>query len=241
MSSFIVTQEEQALASDPDAEVVLKGMLDLIESTGLHAATFYLNRTYGLKIWEDQTVEMYHIELPDESIDVEVVFIKNYLLRGYNNYATMGAYNDGGWVATSSRVYCSTGEYNLNSENLKFSFLMHEGLHFADLTDYPDLSSADLEYRAKLAEMMMLTDAHIYDALDQFVVNASDNDRAFSHPYANYHLVQDLSRIVFDSDYVGDMARWRSVPYTQLNAAAAQLYEQSREQLQRDPLVSEIL
>jgi hypothetical protein len=114
-------------------------------------------------------------------------------------------------------------------------------LHFADIKNYPNLSGADLEYRAKLAEIMFCTDGFIYDALEQFVINASAADRAFSHAYANHCLIRNLSRILFDSEYVDDLARWGNIPYRRLNDAAKQLYGESREKLAKDTDVSEVI
>ncbi len=237
----LVVGEPEDPKQDRSRDSIATQMVDVITAEGLYVTPFFLNGTYGLKIWEEQTVENYHIELPDENIDVEVVLIEKYLLRGYNNYATLGAYNDGGWVSTNKRVYCNTGEYNFGSEKFLVSFLKHEGLHFADILQYPNLEGADLEYRSKLVELMYSTEGRICTLLENFTLNSSGKDRAFSHAYANHHLLQTLSRTFFDSEYNGDAEQWKSIPCERINAAAKELYEASREHLAKDPEVREVI
>lgn len=230
---------EGADPRDPDVEC--GALIDLIEGEGLFAASFYLNGMYGLKIWEEQSSEMYEIDLPKETIDVEVVKIEDYLLRGINSYLTLNAYEDGGWVATNKRVYCNADEYDFDSEKFMISFLKHEGQHYADIEKYPNLTGADLEYRSKLVELMSCTDARKAALLRQFVLGASGEDRAFSHAYANQNLIQNLSQALFGEPFVEDLGPWDSVSLERVNAAATDLFEQSCAQLDLDPLVSELL
>jgi hypothetical protein len=76
----------------------------------------------------------------------------------------------GGWaIKEDANLYCNKGDYDLNSEHFKVSYLKHETIHFTDLNEYPQLSSADLEYRAKLIELMYCTQETIYDRVTQFV------------------------------------------------------------------------
>jgi hypothetical protein len=228
-------------AAPRDPDVVFGALLELIEAEGLYATSFYLNGMYGLKIWEEQSSEMHQISLPNETIDVEVVRIENYLLRGMNSYFTLNAYADGGWVATNQKVYCNVDEYDFDSEKFLVSFLKHEGQHYADLKKFPNLTGADLEYRSKLVELMYCTDAIRYALLKKFVLNASGEDRAFSHAYANRNLIQNLSQILFDEPYVEDLDSWDSISFKRVNAAAKALFEENCEQLEQDPLVSELI
>ena len=64
--------------SDENFEEVKK----VIESQNAYSASFYLNETYGLKIWDKQAEKKYTIELPLDTLTISVVFIENYLLKG---------------------------------------------------------------------------------------------------------------------------------------------------------------
>ncbi|MDF1839771.1 MAG: hypothetical protein P1V35_18040, partial [Planctomycetota bacterium] len=237
--SMLLTGNAQAAEVSNDA--VLGLVIDLIESEGLFGATFLLNGSYGLKVWEKQTSENRRIELPDDTIDVEVVLIEDYLLRGASDYASLGLYGDGGWVAPDNKVYCNTGEYDFDSERFRISFLKHEGLHYADINKYPNLSSADLEYRSKLIELMYSTDGHIYTTLESFAINAYSEDRSYGHSFANHVLISQLSKSLFDQDFVKEKQLWKTIPPERINAAAKKLYEASRATLAADPMVAEII
>ena len=93
----------------------------VIESQNAYSASFYLNETYGLKIWDKQAEKKYTIELPLDTLTISVVFIENYLLKGVADFTTMGIGKDGGWSSNSNQsLYCNKGEYDLNSENLNY-------------------------------------------------------------------------------------------------------------------------
>lgn len=114
----------------------------VIESQNAYLASFYLNETYGLKIWDKQAEKIYTIELPLDTLTISVVFIENYLLKGVADFTTMGIGKDRGWSSNSNQsLYCNKGEYDLNSEKFKLSYLKHEANHFVDVLKYPNLSS----------------------------------------------------------------------------------------------------
>ncbi len=70
------------------------------------------------------------------------------------------------------------GGFNLiTSEKYEVSYLKHESLHFTDMNDYPNLSSADLEYRSKVIELIYCTEKTIYDKMIQ---DGLDDTRAKS-------------------------------------------------------------
>ena len=53
----------------------------------------------------------------------------------------------------SSNGLFAIGDCDRTSETFLVSYLKHEARHFADTLDFPNLSGADLEYRAKLTEL----------------------------------------------------------------------------------------
>jgi hypothetical protein len=148
--------------------------------------------------------------LPKDTVKTTVVFIESYHINGYDEFATFGDSQVGGWaIKESATLYCNKGTYDLNSEKFKVSYLKHESLHFTDLNNYPNLSSTDLEYRSKVIELMYCTEGTIYDRISEFVSGANKADRKNSHPYANYILIQNLSKLIFNSDFNSDINQWK--------------------------------
>ena len=83
--------------------------------------------------------------------------MEDFATLGWMEYATLGAHHPGGWTEEEG-IYCVKKAYDVNSENFKISYLTHEARHFADKKLWPDLKSADLEYRAKLTELNLAQD-----------------------------------------------------------------------------------
>ncbi len=148
----------------------------------------------------------------------------------------------GGWATKdSTKLYCNKGTYDLNSEKFKVSYLKHESLHFTDLNNYPNLSSADLEYRSKVIELMYCTEETIYDRISEFMSGANKADRKNSHQYANYILIENMSKLIFNSDFTTDINLWKKVSVDKINKAASSLYELNENILRKDNSLNEII
>ncbi len=213
----------------------------VIELQGAKAEFFYLNEIFGITIWDKESVKNYRIELPKNTIQVDVTIIENYLLRDWQNFATVGDVQTGGWVNIhTAKVYCNEGRYNFTSEGFLISYLKHEGLHFVDVKKYKNLSAADLEYRSKLAEFIYL-DKELFSRLEEFIVFSNSTDRNFSHPYANYSIIKNLSKIFFNSDFEKDISKWKEIPIEKINATSLRLLEESDNFLDKNPETNRIL
>jgi hypothetical protein len=197
-----------------------KELRNVIEQLGVNCRFFYLNGFQDFLIWDKQREEDYLIELPYDTLSISVVFIENYILRGHADFATFGYAQIGGWTSlTDSKLFCNEGEYDITSEQFKVSYLKHEANHFLDKKNYPNLSSTDLEYRSKLIELIYC-ETTIYDKVQEFIHGASSENRNYSHPYANYCIIRDLSKILFDSDFEKDITIWKSATAEEINKAA---------------------
>ena len=119
--------------------------------------------------------------------------------------------------------------------------MKHEGIHFTDLNDYPNLSSTDLEYRAKVIELMYCTEETVYDRISEFITGANNTDRKYTHPYANYILIENLSELLFNSEYESEIIKWKELSVEKINSAAASLYEISEVTLLKDNSLSEVI
>lgn len=170
----------------------------------------------------------YPVTTPEDTIDVQVVFMDSVISHGWEGYATCDTYYPGGW-ATSDALYCVRDSYDLESEAFLVSYLKHEGKHFADYKRFPKLASPDLEYRAKLAELAEArTTTH---RLLRFLMRNSAPDPANGHAFANHCLVRDLSRMLFDKDREDDPAAWEQVPVERIQQASRELLLQNTQDM----------
>jgi hypothetical protein len=101
------------------------------------------------------------------------------------------------------------------------SYLTHEGRHFADYQLFPALEQIDLEYRAKLTELVYAEES-LLSVLGHFVSAGSLNERA-PHAYANECVVRNLSGEIFGEERVAERARWTQVPTDRVHEVARTL------------------
>lgn len=232
ISNKLTTLSKDSLRKNIKDDSVLK---KIIEKEGFKVNFNFRNGFQELFIWNKESTEKYEVILPKDTVKTTVVFIESYHINGYDEFATFGDSQVGGWATKdSTKLYCNKETYDLNSEKFKVSYLKHENLHFTDLNNYPNLSSADLEYRAKIIELMYCTKATIYDRISEFVTGANKADRDNAHPYANFILIQNLSKLIFNSDFNPDIKQWKKVSVDQINKAASSLYESSENILRKD-------
>lgn len=205
----------------------------------------FLNRNgiQELLIWNDTSKENYEVVLPNDTINTNVVFINSFHLEDFDSFVTYGSASVGGWaIEEHATLYCNrTGYPSLSTEAFIFSYLKHETLHFKDLNDYPNLSLADLEYRSKLIELMYLTEKSMYSKLLEFIDGASNEDRDYTHAYANHVLLQNLSKIIFNSEFEDDAEKWKTIKVETINKAAEQLFNSSNAKLAENKESREVI
>lgn len=186
---------------------------------------------YDLLVWKNQTDTNYSFKCVNDDISAEVVFMDDFITLGWEEYATFGKFYPGGW-ATKEALFCVRSAYDLNSESFLISYLAHEGRHFSDYKMFPELSSADLEYRAKLTELAML-DTMLYRTIEHFISNGNyDSDN--SHSIANYCIVRDLSKVLFDNEHEKDINKWRDAGRERINAIAYELLVKNTDDLNKE-------
>lgn len=235
LTSFSFDELSKTIRDDSELSKV-------IEKEGFYSHFLLINGIQDVLIWDEQTLQKYSVELPEETIDVDVIFIENYITQGVTDFASFGSSQIGGWASKEdSSLFCNRGSYRLKSEKFQYSYLKHESLHFIDLAKYHNLASADLEYRAKLIELIYCSKKTIYHRLDEFILNASNATREHAHPYANYHLTHQLSKKLFEKDFESDQAKWKSLTPEAINAASLELFLMGSELLNEDPNRSRVI
>jgi len=209
-------------ATGPDAvpdSAVLERMMEKLEAGGIHVLDGMTTPYYDLMLWTRTDTTRYEVELTDTKQPVTVVFIGDFLIKGWSHFATIGRASTGGW-ATKEALFCLRDDYDLDSENFKISYLKHEGRHFADYTRFPALEQADLEYRGKLTELAFAKES-TFHLLDHFAASGAKNPNA-PHSYANYAVVRDVSAAVL-GEPTTDGTRLHAMPIDKIQKAARDL------------------
>ncbi len=209
--------------------------IDVYMKKYVNALGYYNNglgktgRLYDLLVWRKQKDTVYQFSLQGEKINAPVVFMDDFITLGWEEYATLGENYPGGWTTTEA-IYCVKSAYDLKSESFLVDLLAHEGRHFADKQLFPHLKSADLEYRAKLVQLSLLKSS-VYETIDFFINESDHASYQNPHPFADYCVIRDLSKVFFKVDFEKDMSKWKNIPYGQINSAAEKLLQQNTEAL----------
>ena len=201
-------------AADMDAVESLLGKE--LERRGFHVQ---LGRTPPLRelmLWRKQDTRMVDVALPEGRHAVEVDYLDDFISRGWSFYARCERGSAGGW-ATDSKLFAVVPAYRkdggLDSEAFRVIFLGHETQHFADENRFPGMASWELEYRAKLVELIQ-GETVSAKRLRGFITAQSD-DSDSPHTYANKRVITDLrAKLGVEPD---------AVPRPRLQAAALEL------------------
>jgi hypothetical protein len=172
-------------------------------------------------LWRKEGGGMQTVELPGGRIDVRVTLLDDFASLGWAAWATCDAAHTGGWT-TADGIMVVAPSWDLASEDYRISLLAHEAQHFSDYRRYPKLAPPDLEYRAKLVELMLARDTQ-QALLDKFSAEAERN-RAPPHPFASWWLMARLrGRLGGDpraAEYSGEAVRQAAAAELQAHSAA---------------------
>lgn len=199
-----------------------------IQSKGFHGGYGKVGSLFDFLVWKTEIDTTYKIDLINDTVSVNVTFMTEFISLGWEEYATFGKSYPGGWT-TSSALYCVKESYDMSSENFNISYLKHEGQHFSDKKNYPKLGGTDLEYRAKLVELIYANNS-LYSILEAFLYSAK-NDKNNAHPYAAYCLIREMSTLFFNNDFENDWKKWEQIPKADINSAAKQLFIKNTDKL----------
>ncbi len=188
-------------------------LYQFIKSKGFYGMPFgRMANYYDLLLWAKQTEKIYEITIPEGKVNVKVIFMEDFISNGWIEYATFGAKMAGGW-AEKDALFCVKKKYDTSSEKFLVSYLMHEAQHFADYISFPKLTSTDLEYRAKLAELSAAKET-VYKVLGSLInMSNGDREKAHAHPFASFCVIRDLSKEIFNQEFVDDIKKWEEISY----------------------------
>lgn len=210
---------------------VMSALGHAIQDQGVYFDRSFASPWYDLLLWKTERRRQYSVELTDQQVPLDVVFMDDFVTLGWSDFATLGMTSSGGW-ASKDAIYCVSWAWNHDSENFAVSFLKHEGRHFADFQRFPGLDVIDLEYRAKLTELAFATTT-LPRVLENFTSNGAPNPMA-PHAFANYLVIRDMHLAMFHSEPDFDANPWHSVSPESVNALAAKLLQKHTEKLNQD-------
>ena len=216
------------MANEDSLNIYLK---KYIQSFDLYTTGFgKTGKYFDLLVWASEKDTTYSFLSRNEKTSAQIVFMDDFITLGWEEYATLDEYYPGGW-ATKKALYCVKKAYDLNSEEFMISYLAHESRHFADYKLFPKLQSADLEYRAKLTEVSMAQKT-LYEILESFINNANYESEN-GHSIANYSVVRDLSKALFNVEFEKDISKWKQLSIGKINETAYEILLANTEALKK--------
>jgi len=186
---------------------------------GYHAIFGTVDIYPNLVLWRKQTARKETVDLPDGQVEIEVVEMDGLITRGWVDYLSMGEIGTGGWVTKKGCTYFKE-KYDIERDEFKVSLLKHEGQHFFDKKSHRKMNSVDLEYRAKLVELIYHKEMNTFF---HFLGNmATTDDKTRPHAYAERRIVQGLSLKVFGVEMEASKDTWKA-RYKEIPTAAREL------------------
>lgn len=176
----------QAGANVPLDELEEKAA-EAFRSQPLYVLTGRTGGYYGPYIWRTEELKRCTVELPDGAQDYAIKFLDGFIMKSWLDYLSFGMTGTGGWSNGDGLIHCVKESYDLESESFQVSLLKHEAQHAMDLEAYPGMASADLEYRAKLVELIYSSQRRL---LDQFLLEADGTRADNGHGLAARRIIQ---------------------------------------------------
>ena len=166
------------------------------------------------------------MRLSEQRVDVDVVFIDGFMLQGWKDHASLGLATTTGWVEDGV-LYCLSWAYDTQSENFEVSYLKHEARHLLDLEQFPDMTTEELEYRAKLTEL-----AHANRSMTRILNDFTDKSAynpSSAHAIANWRVIRDVYWLLHGEEMPENFQGWTGIDAARVNQAARELLEISTE------------
>lgn len=170
---------------DAEEELLTERLQSVFEAKGYHALFGKTQGYYGPYIWRDTVPTVYRVELPSGTAEYTVNILKGFVFRSWMDYLTFGMYGTRGWASPDGTINCIEQAYDFESERFLVSLLKHEAQHTVDMKQFPGITPAELEYRAKLVELHYSSDLGL---LQEFLSAADESKTNDGHAIASARL-----------------------------------------------------
>ena len=196
-----------------------KDLVDLFESRGLHFLGGKTGGYYGPYIWQTTETVSYDVELPDGVQNYSVKLLDGFITRSWIDYLSFGEIGPGGWADGDGYINCVKSAWDIESESFRVSLLKHEAQHARDLTTDKNMSSEDLEYRAKLVELIYSNERNL---LQSFASEADPTDKGNGHAMAAHRILKGFADMLGVDEVIPER-----IQLEQIQAIARALFENS--------------
>lgn len=166
---------------------------DAFQNRGFHFLGGRTSGYYGPYIWQVTEPKTFEVELPDGIQTYTVKMLDGFITKSWLDYLSFGEISPGGWTDGDGIINCVKSSYDFDSENFKVSLLKHEAQHARDLAVYKEMSSEDLEYRAKLVELIYSSERNLFERFSQ---EADSSDKSNGHSVASGRIINGFSKIL---------------------------------------------
>lgn len=205
---YLCVGQEQAANKLRDRLAVLLGIEDnsialcdieqsqlvkLFMNCGLHFMGGKSSGYYGPYIWRTTEMVSYDVELPDGIQTYTVKLLDGFITRSWIDYLSFGEIGPGGWADGDGYINCVKSAWDFESESFHVSLLKHEAQHARDLAMNQNMSSEDLEYRAKLVELIYSSERNL---LLGFIQEADSSDKSNDHAMASYRIAKGFADVL---------------------------------------------
>ena len=170
---------------DADEDQLAHRLCAVFEQHGYHALFGKTQGFYGPYVWKDTVPTVYSVELPGGTAEYTVNILKGFVFRSWMDYLTFGRFGTGGWASPDGTINCIEQAYDFESERFLVSLLKHEAQHTVDMKQFPGITATELEYRAKLVELIYFNDAGL---LQKFLSEADESKTNDGHAIASARL-----------------------------------------------------
>lgn len=176
-----------------DLSEVEKEMRHCFHQSGYQILCGKTNGYYGPYVWKETVPMTFYVELPETTSIYRINMLRGFIFRSWMDYLTFGEKGTGGWTSPDGTINCVEKAYDVNSEKFRVSLLKHEAQHSEDLRRWPDIRPQDLEYRAKLVELIYTQETNL---LEKFCREANPERADDSHAVASARIRTEMSDLI---------------------------------------------
>lgn len=214
LSDFLGIENEDIRLSDMEQNQIAKAF----QSRDFHFLGGRTSGYYGPYVWRTTETKTYVVELPDGIQEYTVKLLDDFIAKSWIDVLSFGEIGTGGWSDENGIINCIKSAYDFDSEAFRVSLLKHEAQHARDLAIDPNMSSEDLEYRAKLVELIYSSERNL---LEQFAREADSTNRSNGHSSASGRILAGFARKLNLED-----SEMEKLPIGQVQTVARVLFEE---------------
>ncbi len=195
----------------------------------LHALMGRTSGYYGPYIWKTEELRHYAVELPEGTQDYAVKLLDGFIMKSWLDYISFGETGTGGWSNGDGLIHCVRSAYDLDSEDFQVSLLKHEAQHAMDQAHYKGITNEELEYRAKLVELIYSKERRI---LERFVSQADTTKADNGHGLAAERIIREFeTRLKIDCGGLAELPieTVQNVSQSLFDESSAEMAEKYRE------------